>query len=484
MAQENTIKMDMSKVNKAKWWQVLGFSFNNASTNAVYLVFMLYFLVYATEIYGFSALLVGGIMTGARLFDAFTDPLIGLLIDRTDTKFGRFRPWILGGAIVSGITFVLMFSGIKTGSEIGNLILIIALYVVWVIGYTAQTACTKSAQTIVSSVPEQRSMVNALGQLYTVILYMFAMAAGMPILNALGGVSVAGAWKVIGIIFAAVQLLFGIFTVLGLKGKDVKENYQKLEATERAKLKDYLGLFGKNRALQMLIVAASTNKIAQTMVGSLTVLFYFYVAQNQALQSSVPIMTLPITILMTFLVIPLIKRYGRKEMFSFSSWGGFLFGVAAIFLIYLNPSNMLWLVLIMGVNALLISGTGDTNLISMIGDAADYHYYKYDKFIPGMIGTAFSFVDKIVSSFGSLIIGAVLTAVGFVSITETPQTPTMLWSVLIMFFGIPALGHLASIIGMKFHPLDKKTHEKMLVDLAERNKTYDKTEISESELKA
>lgn len=469
MTQENTGKSDISNINKAKGWQVLGFSFNNASTNAVYLVFMLYFLVYCTSIYGFSALLVGAIMTGARLFDAVTDPIIGLLIDRTNTKFGRFRPWILGGSIVSAVTFVLMFSGIKTGSATGDLALIIALYVAWVLGYTAQTACTKSAQTIISSIPEQRSMVNALGQLYTVIIYMFAMAAGMPIINSLGGTSVPAAWKAIGIIFAAVQLLFGLFTVLGLKGKDTAENYMKLDVPEKAKIKDYFKLFGKNRALQMLVVAASTNKIAQTMVGSLTVLFYFYVAQNQELQSSVPVMTMPIMILTTFLVIPLIKKYGRKEMFSASSWGGFLFGIAAIFLVYINPSSMIWLVLVTGINMILIAGTGDTNLISMIGDAADYHYYKYGKFIPGMIGTAFSLIDKLVSSFGTLIIGIVLTKVGFVNIDTTPQSSRMFWAILIMYFGLPALGHLFSIIGMKFHPLDKETHQKMILDLAQKD---------------
>jgi len=242
----------------------------------------------------------------------------------------------------------------------------------------------------------------------------------------------------------------------------------KLDVPEKAKIKDYFKLFGKNRALQMLVVAASTNKIAQTMVGSLTVLFYFYVAQNQALQSSVPVITMPIMILTTFLVIPLIKKYGRKEMFSASSWGGFLFGVAAIFLVYINPSSMIWLVLVTGINMILIAGTGDTNLISMIGDAADYHYYKYGKFIPGMIGTAFSLIDKLVSSFGTLIIGVVLTKVGFVNIDTTPQSSRMFWAVLIMYFGLPALGHLFSIIGMKFHPLDKETHQKMIVDLAQK----------------
>lgn len=475
MAQENTVKVDMSKVNRAKWWQVLGFSFNNASTNSVFLVLMTYFLVYCTSVYGFSPILVGSVMMGTRLFDAFTDPLIGMLIDRTNTRFGRFRPWMLGGAIISVVTFTLMFSGIRTGSQTGDLVLIIGLYAVWVIGYTMQTACTKSAQTILTSVPTQRSTNSALGSFYTLALYMLAMAGGMPILNAFGGTSSPEAWKVLAMIFAGVQMLFAIFSILGLTGKDVKENYENLEVTEKAKVKDFLKLFGKNRALQMLVVAASTNKIAQTMVGQLLVLFYFYVVKNQALQSTVPLMTMPLMLVSAFLIIPFIKRFGRREVFAFSSWGGFLFGIAAIFLILINPGSMWLLVAVMGFNMLLISGTGDTNLIPMIGDAADYHYYKYGKFLPGMIGTAFSFIDKIVSSFGALIIGVVLSSVGFESIDVTPQTSAMFWAVLIMYFGIPAFGHLCSIIGMKFHPLDKKTHEKMLVDLAER-----KLEQSES----
>ena len=474
MVKENIAKLDMSKVNKATRGQVLGFSFNNASTNAPFLFISLYFLVYCTEVYGFSALLVGSIMTITRLFDAVTDPLIGMFIDRTDTKFGRFRPWILGGAISTSLMLVLMFSGIRTGSQTGDLVLIIALYSVWVIGYTMQTACTKSAQTILTSVPKQRSMVNALGQLYTLFIYIFAIAATMQLVGVMGGVSSSFAWRTIAIIFAGVQLLFAIFSVLGLKGKDVRENYMKLDTQEKPKIKDFLSLFGKNRALQMLIVAASTNKIAQTMQSGLTVLFYFYVAGNQDLQSTVPIMILPIMVIMTFLIIPVIKKLGRKETFALSSWGGFLYGIAAIFLININPGNMLWLAAIMGLNMFLISGTGDTNLISMIGDAADYHYYKHGKFIPGMIGTAFSFIDKVVSSFATLIIGAILTGVGFVSITETPQTATMYWAVLIMYFGLPVLGHLASIIGMRYHPLDKNTHEKMLVDLAERDKNMTK----------
>ena len=464
---ENNIS---AKVNKAKGRQLLGFSFNNASTNTVFNFISLYFLVYCTEIYGFSALLVGSIMMGTRLFDAFTDPFIGYLIDTTNTRFGRFRPWILGGAILSGAMIVLMFSGIQTGSDIGNLILLIVIYSMWVIGYTAQTACTKSVQNILTAVPKQRSIVNAFGTLFSILVYLFAMACALPIIKSVGGIANSGAWRIAGMIFASVQLLFAIFVILGIHKKDIPENYVKLKVKEKPRLKDYISIFKTNRALQMLIVAASTNKITQTMQSGLTVLLFVYVARNQSFQSTVPLITVPFMLIATFIFIKLIDKYGRKETFTFSSWGGFLFGLAAIALVPINPTNFIWLVVIASINLVVSAGAGDINILSMIADSADYEYYKNNRFVPSMIGAAFSLIDKLISSFGTLIIGAILTGVGFDSITETAPSPIMFWSVLAMYFGFPAIGHLCSIISMKFYPLNKKTHDKMLVELAERDK--------------
>jgi Na+/melibiose symporter-like transporter len=453
-------------LNRARWWEIFGFSLNNASTNAPFLLISSYFLVYSTEVYGFSALLVGSLMTATRLFDAVTDPLIGVFIDRTDTRFGRFRPWIAGGAVGSGVMLVLMFSGMKTGSTIGDLVLVMTFYVLWVFGYTAQTACTKSAQTILTSVPTQRSTVNALGMIGTVLVYMFALAGVIPLLELQGGVAAARAWAFVGIIFAFVQLAMAVLVIIGLRRKDRRTNYTKAGAAELPKFRDYLSLFRWNRALQMLIVAASTNKITQSMQSGLTVLFYYYVAKNQSLQSTVSVATLPIMALSMVAIIKVIDRYGRKETFSAASWAGLLFGVAAIFLVPIAPSNALWLIAIVGINFLAIAGASDVNVISMIADSADYEYYSNDKFIPGMIGTAFSLIDKVISSFGTLIIGAILTGIGFESISETPQTQLMFWVVLSMYFGVPAVGHFFSIIAMKFYPLNKKFHRQMLQELA------------------
>ncbi len=452
--------MNTVSVNRASKPQLFGFSFNNASTNAPFIALSIYFMIYCTSYYGMSPVTVGLIMTGTRLFDAFTDPIIGIMIDRTDTKFGRFRPWILGGAIICAISFILMFSGIKTGSDFGNIIVIVIFYSIFVMGYTMQTACTKSAQTILTSEKGQRTVLNSFGMVWTLIVYVFLLG---PIMK----ISESG-WDKVGFIIAGIQIVFATLVVISFKKKDVRENYIKLEQRAKPKFKDYIDVFTHNKALQMLIVAASTNKIAQTLQSGMMVVFYFYVVKDRSLQGTVPMVSMLLMIVFMFLSIKLINKFGRVEVFKWSSVGGFVYGLAMIPLLAMNPGNFLWLVLVLGINQVLIAGTTDQNLISMIADAADYEYYKNGRFIPGMIGTSFSFIDKIISSLSTTLVGFILAGAGFVSIEATPQSPKMFWTVLITYCAVPAIGHFFSIIGMQFHPLKKEAHDKMLEELAER----------------
>lgn len=458
--------MGNTSINRATKLQIFGFSFNNASTNAVFIALSTYFLIYCTEIYDLSPVTVGLIMTGTRLFDAVTDPIIGLWIDKTNTRFGRFRPWILGGAIISAVNFVLMFSGIRTESKTLNILIIVTLYSIFVIGYTMQTACTKSGQNILTSDNKQRTILNSFGMIWTIVVYAIIMGTILPIVNAGGGNQSIIGWRNSALLIGSIQLVFALFVILALRKKDVAENYLRYVNTSQPKFRDFIDIFAHNKALQMLILAASTNKIAQTLQGGMVVVFYVYVVKNQSMQGTVPLITLLLSIVFMFMSVRLISRFGRVEVFKWSSVGGFIFGFAMIPLIAMNPSNFVWLVLVLSVNALLIAGTTDQNLISMIADAADYEYYINGRFIPGMIGTAFSFIDKVISSLSSALSGMILAAAGFVSVSETPLSDKMFWTVLITFCAMPAIGHLFSIIGMHYHPLKKDVHEKMLKELA------------------
>ncbi len=473
--------MKKSGIQKASKWELFGFSFNNASTNAVFIALSTYFLIYCTEIYGMSPVTVGLIMTGTRLFDAFTDPLIGILIDKTNTRFGRFRPWILAGSLICATNFVLMFSGIQTGSDVGNIVLVIVLYSIFVLGYTMQTACTKSAQTILTQEKGQRTIINSLGMTWTIVVYALIVGGALPIIERSGGNQEVAGWRLVATIIACIQLLFAVCVIISLGKKDTQAYYATLQAksSDQPKFRDYIDIFTHNRALQMLIVAASTNKIAQTLQSGMMVVFFFYVVQNPALQGQIPIVIMLLTVIAVFASIRIITKVGRVEMFKYSSIAGFAYGFCMIPLIAMNPSNSLWLICVLGLNAMLIIGTNDQNLISMIADAADYEYYTNNRFILGMIGTTFSFIDKIVSSLSSTLIGVILSAAGFVSITETPWSSTMFWTVLVAYCAVPALGHLFSIIGMHYHPLKKDAHEAMIKELSARRAAVANTQVAE-----
>ena len=451
--------------NRASIWQLTGFAGNNAATNALYVILGSFFLAYATEIYGFSAILVGALMMSTRIFDAITDPIIGVFVDRTHTKIGRFRPWIIAGSILSNIMFIILFWGIDLGSSGLNLAFLIVIYVIWVIGYTFQTSISKAAQVVISNQSKQRTTLNAISGLMTMVVFMLGIVL-FPII--VSNPADPAAWRTLVFIMVGLQIFLSIIAVAGIWKKDVPEFYLAITKTEeKPKARDYIELFKGNKALQMLIVAASTNKIALTIGQGLLVFFYAYVVQNPDMQSTVTPTGIIFMILATFVTLFYTHKVGRKKAFTVTSILAMIWGVVAVFILPIAPSNFLLLVLVLGVNSFMMGST-DLNVIPMIGDASDYETYKSGRFIPGMIGTSFSFIDKVVSSFGSLISGALLTLLGFVSLTETDPNPTLFWGILLAYFLFPALGHLASVIAMKFYPLDEDQMHLIAKELNER----------------
>ena len=452
--------------NRASFWQLFGFAGNNAATNALFVILGSFFLAYATAIYGIDAWVAGLVMALTRIFDAITDPIIGVMVDRTDTKLGRFRPWIIAGSLLSNVMFIILFAGIDLGSYAANLMFLILIYIIWVIGYTFQTSISKAGQNVMSSDAKQRTTLNAISGLFTMIVFM----VGLILFPQIVGEENAGdrsAWLTLIFVMVGLQLLLTTMALMGIWKRDIPENYNIGTTQEKPNAKDYLALFKSNRALQMLIVAASTNKITLTIGQGLLVFFYAYVVKDLDLQSSVTPTTIIFMLIATFSVLAYTNKVGRKKSFTILSIGAFIWGLLAIFIVPIAPASFLLLVLVLGINSYFMGGT-DLNVIPMIADAVDYENYNTGRFIPGMIGTAFSFIDKLVSSLGNVISGALLSILGFVSLTETEPSPMLFWGILIAYFAFPALGHLASVIAMKWYPIDNEFMETMRIELEER----------------
>ncbi|MCP4750390.1 MAG: glucuronide permease [Proteobacteria bacterium] len=457
-----------TRYNRAKIWQVAFFSMNNSATNAQFFIFTMWFMVYCTENLLLGAALVGIMMTSSRLFDAVTDPIIGLLIDKTNTRFGKFRPFMVVGSLILNLTLFVIFSGIKFETEFATIVFLGIFYVFWVVGYTFQCTVTKSAQVILTNDPKQRPLFGGFDAFFTIGVAMVFMAGALPILDAFGGVKSAAAWKVLALVAIGLNVFFTFLAVIGIWSKDNPKFYSAKKTAALPKFKDYLPIIKGNRALQMLIVAASTNKLAQTVTGAATFYFFMYVIRNIDLQPKLTAIGVAASVAGTVLGVVMAIKMGKKETFTIGSWGCILIGLLMIIVRPFDPAQLVLLIVFFCLST-AIGAVTNQNVIPMIADAADYENWRSGRFVPGMIGTAFSFIDKVISSLSTSIVGIALGWIGYKSGME--PNATLYWTIMSLYIGIPVFGHICSVIAMKWHPIDRTLYDKMVTEINQRDRT-------------
>ena len=467
------------KYNDAKPWQIGFFALNNTATN-LYLFLFMFISYYATGVAGLLVVVVSTVITFSRVWDGFTDPIIGFLIDRTETKLGKFRPFMIIGNIMLATLSGLMIFTTHLLPEGFRLIYFIILYGIYIFGYTFQTACTKAAQTVLTNNPKRRPMFTLFDGIFNTGLFiggqMFIASYLVPKHGGFNMGFFTQAWL-------TVAILSGIFTVLAviaLWNKDVKENWG--NATEKIHIREYWPIIKKNRPLQMLIISASTDKLAGlTKTNAVTTVIIFGILMgNYALSGKLMMITALPTIIITYLGIGFAKKMGIKKAYVGATWLSIILSV--VLFIYMKSIDMTTIsiepvnvqtVIFLALLSLL-GGTvavGGNIVIPMIADCADYENYVSGKFIPGMLGTIFSFIDKLVSSVSTAIIGFMVAMFGFKEAfptVDTPYSTELFWMGMFFYLGMPILGWLASLIAMKFYTLDaEKMHEVQKV-LAER----------------
>lgn len=446
--------------NQAKTWQIGFFALNNTATN-IALFIMLYYTFFSQNVIGLGAVIVGTIATTMRLWDAVTDPIIGFLMDKTDGKFGKFRPYMLVGNIILFIGVLMIFRTPTSWGYNTKLIYTSVVYLIYVIGYTFQCTVTKGAQAALTNDPKQRPIFTMFDAVYNTILF----SGGTFVLTTIMAPRYAGnmidpqLWKDFSLLFMSISFLFTILAIVGIWSKDRTEFFGLGEVGEEVKFKDYWDILKNNRAIQMLVVAASTDKLASTALRGAQVYFFSNILLNTALQGQYSLgNVIPVMIIVT-LGVNWSRKVGIKKAFVWGSWVSLIMltiNLALTPFLIQSGLGIIVLLVLMAVQYGVMSVS--TNIvIPMIADCSDYETSRSGRFVPGMMGTLFSFVDKIISSLATLIIGLVIAWAGYGnSIIEPNAAVNSKFFIGILFcvYGLPMLGHIASLIAMKFYELD------------------------------
>jgi len=452
--------------NTASTAQIGLFVLNNTATN-LYMFFMMFVSYYATGVAGLLVVAVTTIMTAMRIFDGITDPIIGFIIDKTESKIGKFRPYMVLGNVILAVSVILLHMTTHLVPQGFRLVYFILVYSVYIIGYTFQTACTKAAQTVLTNDPKKRPLFTLFDGIFNTVLFTGGQFLISNVLVPKHGGFTMGFFREMMVYVIVVSGVFTALSVISLWKKDVKENWG-VPSDVQIKFRDYWPIIKGNRPLQMLIISASTDKLAATVKqNSVTVIMlYGILLGNYALSGTMGLIMTPLTIVLTFIGIGYARKLGQKKAYVVSTWISVLLGVLlllffatadlkSISLSSINLATILFIVLMVLQGGAI--SIGSNIVIPMIADCSDYQTYKTGQYIPGMMGTIFSFVDKLISAFSASIVGIMVATIGFreqLPTADTPYSGPIFWMTMFFFIGMPILGWLASLIAMRYYELD------------------------------
>lgn len=481
MKQKKPLYDPQTGIHRAKTWEIALYALNNASTN-LYTVVLIYITYFLTGVVGVTVAVAGTISVLLRMWDGVTDPFVGFIVDKTNGKFGKNRPFIALGQLVMFIGTALIFLACPRLPQTARFPFYIVCYMFYIVGYTFQCVVTKSAQSCLTNDPEQRPLFSLFDTINSTLIYSFGPALitaylvpHYNILDEAGNIVTDAFYNpdfftVLWSICAALSLICAVLAIIGLWRKDRQEFYG-TGAAQKIRLRDYWDTLRHNRAIQMLCVAACSDKLSvgmQTSSVVMVMLFGIIVGNYGEYASFSAITGVLVTVVSMILVMTVARKMGQKQALLIGTYGGIIGAVILFFMLWLgNPANITFsslnfYTILFVLVYIVMKGFGSVSssiVIPMTADCADYETYRSGKYVPGLMGTLFSFIDKLISSLAGVIVSLLLVAIGFKDVQPTQSTPYstgIFWVTMFCFLGAPIIGWILNVIAMKFYPLTKE----------------------------
>lgn len=480
-----------STVNRAKMYQLVLFPLNNGATNVYFVLVLSYVAQFGSSVLqlGIFASLMVTIM---RVCDAITDPIIGALMDRTSTRIGKFRPFMMIGSGIMAVSVVALYILLPLIPETMmplRYVGFVVVYFIWVIGYTFQTSCTRAGQTVLTNDPNQRplfTIFNTIGSM----LGMGVMQLLIPMIknnynvyDDLGALVTSGyarpeLYRVITPVGIAVSVALTALAIIGIAGKDRPEFYGIGGGKqEKVKVSEYVEIIKNNKPMQRLMVAGAGCKLALAIATNTTVLLALYgIMMGNYDSLYLPMMILGYACAVPFFILSVrtSQKMGQRESLKRYVSVALICYVGVLALLIVNqhgngalslsfPFNgggainlyTILFILCFGIGYGAYYATADMP-IPMVADCSDYETYRSGKYIPGIMGTLFSLVDKLVSSLAQTLVALIFLAcagLGELPTDATPYSGGIKLAVIVMFCIIPMLAWAATLWAMKGYAL-------------------------------
>lgn len=398
------------KTNKSNYYT---FGLGTLGRDMLYTMVSMYLIYYLTDVLELETKtlwMVTTVIVCVRIFDALNDPIMGLIVDNTQTRIGKFKPWIIVGGIVSGVITILLFTDLNLKGT--SFILVFSvLYIVWGIGYTANDIAYWSMLPALSLIRKERERIGAFARLCANI-GMFTIVAGIiPFTSLLDKQlgSMTDAYFILVIIIVFIMWVSMTVTVFGVKEKKLISKKQ-----DKTKLKDLAKTIIDNDQLVWISIA-----MALFMIGYITTtsfgLYFFKYAYGDETMYSVFAAVLGVSQILALILFPLFsKKFNRKALFTFAT----VLVVIGYIVFFFSPMN----IIIIGIAGIfMFFGQAFIQLLMLmfLADTVEYGHYKLGKRNESITFSLQPLINKIGGAVASGVVGATVIISGIVDATSS-----------------------------------------------------------------
>ncbi|MFV8462934.1 melibiose:sodium transporter MelB [Vibrio campbellii] len=412
---------------KTKFSYGLGALGKDFACSIIYIFLMFYY----TDVVGISAAFVGTLFLVARFVDAVTDPVMGMIVDNTRTRFGKFRPWIVIGTLVNSVFLLLVFN---THNIEGSIVYVYATvtYILWGVTYTIMDIPYWSMIPSMSSKRVEREKLVVWPRLFASCAWTLMGTYGLYLVGFFGGEDKGSGFVYLSLAIIAAFIASALITFFNVKER-IKD---KRVSTDKFTFKDVKDIIGKNDQLKSLIGVVLTFNIAIQLVGGFAIYYFSYAIGREDLFPMFALVSGMAEIAGVFLFPKLCNLINRKFMWLVACLFPLLCSLILVLTGIFAPENGI-LVGIAG--AALKFGGGLSNGLStvMLADVVDYGEYKTGHRSESIIFSIQTMLVKFAGALSGFFVGIGLTAVGYVPNIE--QSEETILGLRALMVGIPTL---------------------------------------------
>ena len=463
---------------KIRLSEKIGYGLGDMSSSMFWKLFGAYLMIFYTDVFGISAAVVGTMFAVTRVWDSFFDPVVGAVADRTSSRWGRFRPYLLFLAVPFGVIGILTFLTPPFG-QTRKIVYAFITYALMMMVYSAINVPYASLLGVMSPDPADRNTLATYRMTFAYLGSFLALLLFMPLVNAFGGGNSGGpmlgwltapqaGWLMaVGVIAVVCVLLFlGCFALTKERVRPVRQGKTSLKTD----LRDLL----HNRPWWILLGAGVASLVFNSIRDGATVYYFKYYVDETAV-GSISFLGLPFVlsglylavgqaanILGVILAAPVSNRIGKRRTFMAAMAVASVLSVAFFWL----GKDQLVPIFILQALISVCAGSIFPLLWSMYADCADYSELQTGNRATGLIFSSSSMSQKFGWAFGTAITGWMLAQFGFqanaVQSAETLQGIRMFLSLL------PAAGAFLSLVFIYFYPLSEQKMRQITHKLEEK----------------